>query len=274
MTEMVIQTSGCRRRRHRPGSGLGRSGRPRSRGRLADAADIRDLCRVWPERGLRLRGIAGFDEPRAYELPPLRLDQWGLSGTWTVARHAGLSQERGGRVAYRFHARDRRPGDGPRTARCPGRVSCAPGWRAAGCGSRGHVKADGSGVLRDQRTYQLIRQSGPIVERLFEMSSSRPVPKCIALRSARRFERPRRSRSDMTTDRVAALEALLAETETAHGAYETTQLNGTTTRTGRAGTRRTPSTMASAPCGPRGQRRRPGRVPDVTCPSFSRPIRR
>ena len=31
----------------------------------------------------------------------------------------------------------------------------------------------------------------------------------------------------MTTDRIAALEALLAETEAAHGAYETTELNGT-----------------------------------------------
>jgi len=30
----------------------------------------------------------------------------------------------------------------------------------------------------------------------------------------------------MTIDRVAALEALLAETEAAHGAYETTELNG------------------------------------------------
>ena len=30
----------------------------------------------------------------------------------------------------------------------------------------------------------------------------------------------------MTTDRIAALEALLAETEAAHGAYETTELNG------------------------------------------------
>ena len=56
--------------------------------------------------GFASADIAGFDEPRAYELPPLRLNQWGLSGTWTVARHAGLSQERGGRVAYRFHARD------------------------------------------------------------------------------------------------------------------------------------------------------------------------
>jgi hypothetical protein len=30
----------------------------------------------------------------------------------------------------------------------------------------------------------------------------------------------------MTTDRIAALEALLGETEAAHGAYETTELNG------------------------------------------------
>ena len=30
----------------------------------------------------------------------------------------------------------------------------------------------------------------------------------------------------MTTERIAALEALLIETEKAHGAYETTELNG------------------------------------------------
>ena len=30
----------------------------------------------------------------------------------------------------------------------------------------------------------------------------------------------------MTIDRIAALEALLGETEAAHGAYETTELNG------------------------------------------------
>jgi hypothetical protein len=30
----------------------------------------------------------------------------------------------------------------------------------------------------------------------------------------------------MTTNRIAVLEALLAETEAAHGAYETTELNG------------------------------------------------
>ena len=29
--------------------------------------------------------------------------------------------------------------------------------------------SDGTGILHDQRTYQLIRQSGPIADRLFEI---------------------------------------------------------------------------------------------------------
>ena len=33
----------------------------------------------------------------------------------------------------------------------------------------GRLTGDGSGVLADQRTYQLIRQTGPIVERRFEI---------------------------------------------------------------------------------------------------------
>ena len=40
---------------------------------------------------------------------------------------------------------------------------------AAGRGRGADVDADGSGILRDQRTYQLIRQSGPIADRLFEI---------------------------------------------------------------------------------------------------------
>ena len=56
-------------------------------------------------------GFASADVPRStcrtrYELPPLRMNQWGLSGTWTVARHAGRLSRAGGRVAFRFHARD------------------------------------------------------------------------------------------------------------------------------------------------------------------------
>ena len=34
------------------------------------------------------------------------LNEWALSGTWTVAGHAAISNEPGGRIAFRFHARD------------------------------------------------------------------------------------------------------------------------------------------------------------------------
>ena len=120
-------------------------------------------------RGFASADVAAFDERRAYELPPLEANQWGLSGTWTIARHAGLSHEPGGRVAYRFQARDLNLVMGPagRGAQVAFRVLLDGEPPRAAVGA--DVNADGSGILRDQRTYQLIRQSGPIAERLFEI---------------------------------------------------------------------------------------------------------
>ena len=120
-------------------------------------------------RGFASAGVAAFDEPHAYEMPPLQVNQWGLSGNWTVAGHAGLSHEPGGRVAYRFHARDLNLVMGPaaRGAKVAFRVLLDGEPPRAAVGA--DVNADGSGILRDQRTCQLIRQSGPIAERLFEI---------------------------------------------------------------------------------------------------------
>jgi hypothetical protein len=120
-------------------------------------------------RGFASADVAAFDERRAYELRPLEANQWGLSGTWTIARHAGLSHEPGGRVAYRFQARDLNLVMGPagRGAQVAFRVLLDGEPPRAAVGA--DVNADGSGILRDQRTYQLIRQSGPIAERLFEI---------------------------------------------------------------------------------------------------------
>ena len=51
--------------------------------------------------------VARFDQPDAYTAPAgLPLNSWALSGTWTVARHAAVANEAGGRIAFRFHARD------------------------------------------------------------------------------------------------------------------------------------------------------------------------
>jgi thiol-disulfide isomerase/thioredoxin len=119
--------------------------------------------------GFASPGTVTFDEAHAYELPPLQVNQWGLSGTWTVARDAGRSPDAGGRIGFRFHARDLNLVMGPavRGASVPFRVLIdgMPPGAAAGL----DADSDGSGILRDQRTYQLIRQSGPIADRLFEI---------------------------------------------------------------------------------------------------------
>jgi thiol-disulfide isomerase/thioredoxin len=114
--------------------------------------------------------VAGFDEPRVYTLPGrLPLNYWGLSGTWTVAGHAAVLNEAGGRIAFQFHARDLNLVMGPssRGASIPFRVFLDGQLAKDAHGS--DVDPDGTGTVRDQRTYQLIRQPGAISDRLFEV---------------------------------------------------------------------------------------------------------
>src|SRR5207247_10789208 len=73
-----------------------------------------------------------------------------------------------GRVAFRFDARDVHLVIGPAADESvPFSVSIdgAPPGAAAGS----DIDADGSGELIQPRMYQLIRQQGPITDRLFEI---------------------------------------------------------------------------------------------------------
>ena len=114
--------------------------------------------------------VARFDEPHGYIAPErLPLNYWGLAGNWTVARHAGVVNDPDGRLAFQFHARDVNLVMGPasRGASIPFRVFLDDQLAEDAHGS--DVAADGSGIISDQRTYQLIRQSGPIADRRFEI---------------------------------------------------------------------------------------------------------
>jgi thiol-disulfide isomerase/thioredoxin len=120
--------------------------------------------------GFASADTAAVDRPHAYAAnAALPLNSWDLSGTWTVARHAGVANEPGGRIAFQFHARDVNIVMGPvtRGASVPFRVSLdgRPATDALGT----DVAADGSGIVDTQRTYQLIRQPGAIAERRFEI---------------------------------------------------------------------------------------------------------
>jgi thiol-disulfide isomerase/thioredoxin len=121
-------------------------------------------------RGFASEDSAGFDQARVYTAAsPLSLNSWDLSGSWTVARHAAVLNESGGRIAFRFHARDLNLVMGPTAVgtSIPFRVSLD--GQAVDDANGSDVDSDGRGVVRDQNTYQLIRQSGRTTDRLFEI---------------------------------------------------------------------------------------------------------
>jgi len=113
-----------------------------------------------------------FDEPREYTIPErLRLNEWALAGTWTLGPEEGVTNEAGGRIAYRFHARDLHLILAPPTggdARFLVRID----GRAPGDAHGLDVDGDGKGVVTEARLHQLIRQPGPIEDREFEIEFS------------------------------------------------------------------------------------------------------
>ena len=111
-----------------------------------------------------------LDEPRTYTAPgTLRLNQWALTGDWTIERRACVLNRADGRIAFRVHARDVNLvlGPRPRGASVPFRVLLdgAPPGNAHGL----DVDEQGQGTVVEQRLYQLIRQPGPIADRTFEI---------------------------------------------------------------------------------------------------------
>jgi thiol-disulfide isomerase/thioredoxin len=140
------------------------------------AADWRTLRT--PETYLGLDRTVGFkspDEPRfnrphAYPAPNrLGLNQWAPIGTWRLASHAAVSGDDRGRIALQFRARDVHLVMGPqkRGASIPFQVLLD--GQAPDAARGGDIDEAGNGTLADQRLYQLIRQSGPVEERLFEI---------------------------------------------------------------------------------------------------------
>jgi thiol-disulfide isomerase/thioredoxin len=119
-------------------------------------------------------GVA-LDEPRTYVAPhPLQLNDWALSGDWTVQRRASVLNQADGRIAFRFHARDVHLVMGPhaRGTSVPFRVLVdgEPPGAAHGL----DVNEEGHGTVVEQRLYQLIREPGSITDRTFEISYLAP----------------------------------------------------------------------------------------------------
>jgi thiol-disulfide isomerase/thioredoxin len=92
------------------------------------------------------------ERPRAYSVPErLSLGHWGLSGSWTVGREVASSQEPGGRLTCRFHARDLHLVAGPVAARTEIPFRVLLDGRPPGADHGVDVDASGHGALTGSR---------------------------------------------------------------------------------------------------------------------------
>lgn len=99
----------------------------------------------------------------------LRLNQWALSGDWTVQKQATVLNRANGRIACAFHARDLHMVMGPSSRGTPVRFRVRIDGQPPGAAHGGDVDEQGNGVLAEQRLHQLIRQPKPIADRQFEI---------------------------------------------------------------------------------------------------------
>ncbi len=111
------------------------------------------------------------DLPRDYVDPPrLELNEWSLSGNWTVGRQATVMNEAGGRITYRFQARDVNlvlgPSESGERVRFRVLVDGEPPGQSHGIDVDDH----GNGTIAESRLYQLVREPEPGTEGAFEIA--------------------------------------------------------------------------------------------------------
>ncbi len=120
--------------------------------------------------------------PRRYTTPPrLARDHWALAGEWTVQPDAVLLDEPGGRIAYRFSARDLHLVMTPPARGTQVRFSVRLDDQPPGPDHGEDTDHDGTGTVTEPRLYQLVRQRGPVTARTFEITFSTPGVQAYAV---------------------------------------------------------------------------------------------
>jgi hypothetical protein len=92
-----------------------------------------------------------------------------LSGDWSIGKQATVLSGAGGRIVYRFHARDVNLIMGQPKRGGSVRFRVLIDGRSPGDAHGADVDAQGNGTVRESRMYQLIRQPAPIEDRDFQI---------------------------------------------------------------------------------------------------------
>jgi thiol-disulfide isomerase/thioredoxin len=136
-----------------------------------------------PESYLGFQQAQSFASPggiapaqsRVYQVPDrLALNEWALSGEWTIEPESAVSRAPNARIAFRFHARDVHLVMGPADPGSAIGFRVFVDGRPATDAHGSDVGADGTGKVDFPRMYQLVRQRGSIESRLFEIEFEAP----------------------------------------------------------------------------------------------------
>jgi hypothetical protein len=120
-------------------------------------------------------GGAQPGKPHRYTAPvELELNDWALSGDWTMEEEAATLNAASGQIACRFHARDLNLVMGPAEPGTATRFRVLIDGQPPGAAHGTDADGEGNGTAIEQRLYQLIRQPGPITGRTFEITFSDP----------------------------------------------------------------------------------------------------
>jgi cytochrome c biogenesis protein CcdA/thiol-disulfide isomerase/thioredoxin len=136
------------------------------------AGQFRDLqspeTYVGYARAEHFAGTLKQDVKVTYSTPAnLALNEWGLTGDWTVQAERAVSNAAPARITFRFHARDLHlvlgaPGH-------PVRFRVTIDGHAPENAHGADIDGQGHGTVTTQRLYQLLRQSGDIEDHTFSI---------------------------------------------------------------------------------------------------------
>jgi thiol-disulfide isomerase/thioredoxin len=158
---------------------------PKARGALA-AADTATLqspeTYVGYGRGDNFAsGPVIYDKAATYTAPQsLTLNQWGLDGRWSIGEEKSSLDKVGGRIVFRFHARDLHLVLGPGADGKPIRFRVTLDGKPPGDAHGMDSDAQGLGTVTSQRLYQLIRQPGAVGDHTFQIEFLDPSVQAFA----------------------------------------------------------------------------------------------
>ncbi|WP_311968344.1 cytochrome c biogenesis protein DipZ [Pseudomonas baltica] len=108
------------------------------------------------------------DKNATYQLPAQpALNQWGVEGQWMIGSEQATLAAAGGKIGYRFHARDLHLVLGPGQDGKPVRFKVLIDGKAPADAHGTDIAPDGSGTVTEQRLYQLVRQPGDVADHRF-----------------------------------------------------------------------------------------------------------